>query len=377
MEHNGEPQQAEKATVVSKRDGNQRKLNAIPANLKSSRRLRRYFTFVVFFILFTATLLASALIFFLMELGILGSLRYSFLIILIGLSIVLGTSIAIIVSSNVMKPVNDLGNAMSHVASGDFSVRLNENSRLDFLSKLNSNFNHMTEELSTVETLRDDFISNVSHEFKTPLSSIEGYAMLLQEKDVPPEAAEEYVSRILANSRRLSALVGNILMLSKIENQTIPMNRNVYRIDEQIRQSIVMLEDKWSKNDIAFDMDMDSIEFNAIEGLMSHVFYNLIDNAVKFSPPGSVIYIDLQKDAEQLTFRIANPGTPMSPETMERIFEKFYQCETSHVSEGNGLGLALVNKIVRLHGGHVSVCVTKDSLTEFTVVLPVVNAKTL
>ena len=209
-----------------------------------------------------------------------------------------------------------------------------------------------------------------THEFKTPLSSIEGYAMLLQDESLSAEARSEYTERIVVSTRRLSTLVSNILMITKIENQTMPFALSSYRVDEQVRQSILLLENKWSEKNIGFEMDMDSIEFCAVEGLLGNVWSNLIDNAIKFSPEGEIIYISLKEKDDMLSFKIANRGEPMSGETLKRIFEKFYQGDTSHKREGNGLGLALVKKIVRVHGGSVSAVNTEDGLIEFTVNLP-------
>lgn len=345
----------------------------IAQQLKNEKRIRTYFTLVVFIILTCTLIIAMSLTFVLYRLGIWTAQRVGIFTVLAGisvLSLLLGTAITVILSGNIVRPVNALSTAMQRVANGDYDVKLETKSNFEIIRRVYSDFNHMVDELNAVETLRNDFVSNVSHEFKTPLSSIEGYAMLLQDESLSAEARSEYTERIVVSTRRLSTLVSNILMITKIENQTMPFTLSSYRVDEQVRQSILLLENKWSEKNIGFEMDMDSIEFCAVEGLLGNVWSNLIDNAIKFSPEGEIIYISLKEKDDMLSFKIANRGEPMSGETLKRIFEKFYQGDTSHKCEGNGLGLALVKKIVRVHGGSVSAVNTEDGLIEFTVNLP-------
>ena len=345
----------------------------IAQQLKNEKKIRTYFTLVVFIILTCTLIIAMSLTFVLYRLGIWTAQRVGIFTVLAGisvLSLLLGTAITVILSGNIVRPVNALSTAMQRVANGDYDVKLETKSNFEIIRRVYSDFNHMVDELNAVETLRNDFVSNVSHEFKTPLSSIEGYAMLLQDESLSAEARSEYTERIVVSTRRLSTLVSNILMITKIENQTMPFTLSSYRVDEQVRQSILLLENKWSEKNIGFEMDMDSIEFCAVEGLLGNVWSNLIDNAIKFSPEGEIIYISLKEKDDMLSFKIANRGEPMSGETLKCIFEKFYQGDTSHKREGNGLGLALVKKIVRVHGGSVSAVNTEDGLIEFTVNLP-------
>ena len=325
----------------------------IAQQLKNEKKIRTYFTLVVFIILTCTLIIAMSLTFVLYRLGIWTAQRVGIFTVLAGisvLSLLLGTAITVILSGNIVRPVNALSTAMQRVANGDYDVKLETKSNFEIIRRVYSDFNHMVDELNAVETLRNDFVSNVSHEFKTPLSSVEGYAMLLQDESLSAEARSEYTERIVVSTRRLSTLVSNILMITKIENQTMPFTLSSYRVDEQVRQSILLLENKWSEKNIGFEMDMDSIEFCAVEG--------------------EIIYISLKEKDDMLSFKIANRGEPMSGETLKRIFEKFYQGDTSHKREGNGLGLALVKKIVRVHGGSVSAVNTEDGLIEFTVNLP-------
>ncbi|MDD6626083.1 MAG: HAMP domain-containing sensor histidine kinase, partial [Clostridium sp.] len=300
----------------------------IAQQLKNEKKIRTYFTLVVFIILTCTLIIAMSLTFVLYRLGIWTAQRVGIFTVLAGisvLSLLLGTAITVILSGNIVRPVNALSTAMQRVANGDYDVKLETKSNFEIIRRVYSDFNHMVDELNAVETLRNDFVSNVSHEFKTPLSSIEGYAMLLQDESLSAEARSEYTERIVVSTRRLSTLVSNILMITKIENQTMPFTLSSYRVDEQVRQSILLLENKWSEKNIGFEMDMDSIEFCAVEGLLGNVWSNLIDNAIKFSPEGEIIYISLKEKDDMLSFKIANRGEPMSGETLKRIFEKFYQ----------------------------------------------------
>lgn len=339
----------------------------------SGSELRWQFTFIVFLIIVSTLLLACLLTFVASSLGFVPLPRPSVVTLLVWfflLSITIGSSLTVIVSNNFLKPINTLSDAMSKVAGGDFSVRLQTDSNFHSVRRLGSDFNHMVYELSTVETLRNDFVSNVSHEFKTPLASIEGYAMLMQDLTLNREQLDEYINSILFNTRRLSSLVGNILTISKLDTQSIPIEKTCYRLDEQIRQSLLSLEQKWTEKDLEFEMNLDNVEFFGVEPLMNHVFLNLADNAIKFSPERGIIYIDLADYEDRVEFKISNSGPRIPDEAMGRIFEKFYQGDTSHQSEGNGLGLALVKRIVKLHSGTITVKNTDDGLVEFSIMLP-------
>ena len=267
-------------------------------------------------------------------------------------------------------PVLKLEKAMQQVAEGDFSVRLKTGKHLKEIQDIYSNFNLMVQELEATEILQTDFVSNVSHEFKTPISAIERYATLLQDSDMPiSEEQEQYIDKILFNTGRLSHLAGNILLLSKIEHQAIQTRQNWYRLDEQIRQSIVMLEPKWSEKELEFDVDMVDVEYLGNENLICHVWDNLLSNAIKFSPCGGTIYIRMMPEGEKIRFSIENEGPQIREDSMKHIFDKFYQCDSSHKQEGNGLGLALVKQILNLCKGTISVENIPGNGCRFTVIL--------
>ena len=268
------------------------------------------------------------------------------------------------------EPINKLGDAMNRVAEGDFSVSLEEKNSSPEIANIYDKFNLMVKELNATEVLQTDFVSNVSHEFKTPINAIEGYATLLQDREgLSPDEQEQYVDKILFNTQRLSSLVGNILLLSRIDNQAIPHKGASFRLDEQIRQAIVLLEPEWVKKDIEFDVEMEDITIEGNENLLFHVWNNLIGNAIKFDPPNGLINIKLHKSGGKAVFQIEDSGPGISDEGLKHIFDKFYQEDSSHKQEGNGLGLALAGRIVSLHGGSISAVNLPGGGCRFTVEL--------
>lgn len=319
------------------------------------------------------SLLSTALAMFIVWLlnrrfGVWLGMPYTIRVLLI--SILSGAAIAVGLSKIFVSPMMKLGDAMRKVAGGDFTVRLDCTSKIRDVREVYGSFNTMVKELGNTETLQTDFVSNVSHEFKTPINAIEGYASLLQDSQLTDEQKNAYIDKIIFNTRRLSDLVGNILLLSKVNNQTISLKASTFRLDEQVRQSILALESKWEKKEIEFDIDLDEIEYTGYENLLSHVWLNLIDNAVKFSPQNGQIRIRLKQLAGSVTFSIWDNGLSIPEADIGRIFNKFYQGDNSHASEGNGLGLALVRKIVAAAHGTINVTSSEDAGTEFVVALP-------
>lgn len=285
-------------------------------------------------------------------------------------SVVLGSAIARYASHTFFAPITRLCRAMKEVAGGDFHIEMQTDSKIDELRELYDNFNRMVRELNSTETLQTDFISSVSHEFKTPINAIEGYAALLQEQDLTPDEQRQYVEKILFNTRRLSTLTGNILLLSKLSSQSIRPRRTTFRLDEQIRQAVLALEQKWEDKELELDVDLERTTFTGYEALLLHVWTNLIDNAVKFDPRGGLLRLRLYQPDEHLLFTIEDSGPGIAAGDEERIFAKFYQSDASREAEGNGLGLALVKKIVELNGGSVRAENLPQGGCRFTVRLP-------
>ena len=329
-------------------------------------RLGVYFSIIVMAELFTI-LGASIAISYLFPLFDLNVPDWVFVLFF---SVIVGIACAVFVNTFVLSKISTLSRNMSRVANGEFDIELHTNSKIDEIQELYKSFNLMTRELSATEILQTDFVSNVSHEFKTPISAIDGYAMLLQDKSLSDEERDGYLEKILYNTNRLSSLVGNILLISRLDNQSVGIRREKYRVDEQIRQSIVMLEPKWSEKNLSLDVDLENIEFLGNESLTFHVFNNIIDNAIKFNRIGGELKIRLRSEDSCLIFSVSDRGPGIDEENLRHIFDKFYQSDGSHKSEGNGLGLALVKRIVDILGGEVAVENREGGGCVFTVALP-------
>ncbi len=338
-----------------------------------SKSLRLYASLIIF-VLLSVSMVCTAIIGLSMYrfgmLRVMFATPFTFILWIYIVSVIISTVLTAIVGKWLLSPILKISRASNQVAKGDFNIRLEADSRIAEVQQTYANFNHMVHELGTIETLRSDFIANVSHEFKTPLNAIEGYATLLQDRNLTDEEELEYVDKILFNTSRLSDLAGNILLLSKVENQNIPGAATRYMLDEQIRQTLVLLEPKWSEKSIELDVEMDEVSIYNCEGLLSHVWLNIIGNAIKFSPIDSCIVVRLSEDRNGVTVSVRDSGIGMSGETMQHIFEKFYQGDSSRKSEGNGIGLALVKKILDLCGGRISVTSAEGEGSTFKIILP-------
>lgn len=292
--------------------------------------------------------------------------------VVVAVSLPVGCLFAVFMSRNPMRPIREMMDGMDRLAGGDLHTRIEPGpimSNYPHFVALTQSFNKMAEQLDHTEVLRSDFINNFSHEFKTPIVSIAGFAKLLRRGDLTPEQQEEYLSIIEEESLRLSYMATNVLNLTKIENQAILTDTSTYNLSEQLRSCVLLLEDEWTRKDLEPVLDFDEFYITANEEQMKQVFINLIDNAVKFSPEGGEIRIDIHQDQKTTRISVSNPGPEIAPEIREKIFRKFYQADESHASVGNGIGLAIVKRVVALHKG--SVHVDSDAgLTTFTVILP-------
>ncbi len=294
------------------------------------------------------------------------------LVLLALISIVFGSLVSMFALHHVLNPIMELSKAMQKVAKGDYTMRLEPPSHgpKSEMYDLWNSFNQMVQELAGTETLHSDFISNVSHEFKTPLAAISGYATLLQDDSLTPEERDEYINTIIQSTRELTRMTGNILNLSRLENQAIISEKEPFRVDEQIRQCILRLEPVWSAKGLNIDPELERIVWNGNMELTAHIWNNLLDNAVKFTPPGGEIRITARVLDPWLVITFQDSGIGMTPEVQTRIFDKFYQGDTSHKKKGSGLGLALVRKIVTLYGGSVQVASRPELGSTFKILLP-------
>ena len=285
-----------------------------------------------------------------------------------------GVGVFALVRRHMLRPVRKLSEAAQQVARGDFSVRLDpmrRDGKKDEFEVLFDDFNTMTEELSSTETLKTDFISNVSHEMKTPLAVIKNYAELLQAPQVSDEDRAEYARSVEDAANRMTELITNILRLNRIENQKIMPELGRCDVCRQLADCLLPFESRWEEKQIEPDFDMeDSAYINADESLLELVWNNLMSNAVKFTEPGGSITVRERTENDKVIVSFADTGCGMSAKTQERIFDKFYQGDTSHATEGNGLGLALVQRVLMLHGGTIKVESEAGKGSTFTVTLP-------
>lgn len=288
------------------------------------------------------------------------------------LSIPVGLMVSVAVSKFPLKPIRDLIDSMNRLASGDFKTRVSVGKIMrrypDFVD-VASSFNKMAQELENTEMLRSDFINNFSHEFKTPIVSIAGLAKVLKRGNLSEEEKNQYLSAIEEESMRLSYMATNVLSLTKVENQTILSDVSEYNLSEQIRSCILLLENKWSKKDIELQLEFGEHMISANEELLKQVWINLLDNAVKFTPDGHTIQVRVSETDHSLVVDVLNTGSEIPKESQAKVFNKFYQADESHSTQGNGVGLAIVKRIAELHGGTAAVS-SKNDVTVFTVELP-------
>ena len=270
------------------------------------------------------------------------------------------------------KPLRKLVRAARKVAEGDFTVQLQstrKNGKMNEIDVLIEDFNKMTRELAGNEMLKSDFIANVSHEIKTPLSIIQSYTKALKDGYVPPEQQEQYMETVIETAERLSTMITNILKLSKLENQQIFLAPQTYQLGEQLRHCALGFMEKWQVKDIDFVIDVEDMAVCYDPSLMELVWNNLLSNAVKYTERGGKISFISRKVDNMVTVTVKDSGCGMDQETCRRVFEKFYQGDTSHASEGNGLGLALAKKIVDVVGGRIWVESSPGEGSVFTVKL--------
>ena len=272
------------------------------------------------------------------------------------------------------KPMHDLAKATEQVANGDFSVYvepLHTTDKHDYLDVMILDFNKMVEELGSIETLKTDFVSNVSHEMKTPIAIIKNYAELLKSETITEEQRVTYAKSIEEASIRLSNLISNILKLNKLENQRILPEVKNYDVCRQLCDCVIALEHKWEEKGLEMELDMEEEAFvRADESLMELVWNNLLTNAIKFTEEGGEILIRQTREKERIQISVSDSGCGMDEETCRHIFDKFYQGDTSHSTEGNGLGLALVQRVLHLLDGEIKVDSRKGNGSTFTVLLP-------
>ncbi len=341
--------------------------------IKRVRTINIQMVLFVFSIMLLSGLLTSASFSFLYTLGIfpewvLSSILTPFITMLA--SIAIGTALTAVASERVLKPLNQLIRATKAVAKGDFRVRVQEMDSDSEIAILLRNFNHMTQELGSIEMFRNDFINNFSHEFKTPITSIMGFAKQLQNKDLSDEKRKEYTDIIINESERLTNMASNVLLLSKFENQQIITNKTQFELDEQLRNCVILLEKDWSKRNIEMHLDLEPVKISGNSEMLSHLWLNLIENAIKYSADNSSVTVSCHKAGTNVEVTVSDTGEGMDETTLKHIFDKFYQGDKSHSVTGNGLGLSIAKRIVELCNGEITVKSKLSRGTSFTVKLP-------
>ena len=287
-------------------------------------------------------------------------------------SLIIGFMLAAASVKISLKPIYRIIDQLDRLANGDFQTRLHFGrpiSEHPTFKQVENSFNRAADELEHTEMLRSDFINNFSHEFKTPIVSICGFAKLLHRGSLTDEQREEYLTIIEDESMRLSAMATNVLSLTRVENQKILTDVTQFNLSEQIRSAVLLLEDKWTQKNLYVDLQFNEHLIWANEELLKQVWINLLDNAIKFSEPDGVVTVTISEGDAKIEVTVSNRGKDIPQESIDHVFGKFYQADESHSTEGNGIGLAVVKQVCRLHNGTVSVK-SGQGTTNFTVTLP-------
>ena len=342
-------------------------------NIRQRLSLSLFFSLAVFIIFVITAMIIAFISFFVINSGLVQrsgpSGLFTLVLTLMVASVIVGTVVSFILGRVPLKPIRKVVSATNRLAAGDFSARL-DISRPPELRELAESFNRMAQELGGLEMLRADFVNSFSHEFKTPIVSIKGFAEMLQYDDLTSAEKAEYLGIIISESDRLASLATNVLNLSKVENQAILSDVRAFNLTEQIRRCILLLETKWEEKGISLSVDIDEVTYAGNEELLNQVWLNLLDNAIKFTQRGDGIAVSLKPCSDELRFAIRDDGCGIGEEALAHIFDKFYQADASRANAGNGLGLTLAKKIVELHRGSIACRSVLDHGSEFVVSLP-------
>lgn len=340
---------------------------------KVSKNLRLRLTAFVFYIMMASSILAGTFLSILYFFGVSGDFSLKpFLIQILALLTcpIIGSILAMLLSELFIEPIHKVIKAMREIKKGNFETRIDPGKARGDVLELIESCNEMAEELGSIELFKNDFINVFSHELKTPMVSIVGFAKQLKNTGLTEEQKKEYLDIIISESERLSKMSANVLYLSKLESQQIVTDKTAFSLDEQIRRAILLLEKEWESKEIELDIDLSEIECVGNEEMLSHVWLNIISNAVKFSHKGGKIEIKCEVCDNNAVVRVADNGNGMSEEVITHIFEKFYQGDESHGSMGNGLGLSIAARIVDLCGGTITARSEVGRGSVFVVELP-------
>lgn len=277
-----------------------------------------------------------------------------------------------------LKPIEKVNEAVNKIAKGNFEVRIERSEwgkgKAEYaheLDELEANVNHMASELAGMDHMRRDFVSNVSHEIKTPIAAIMGFTEIMLDGGISRETQKEYMMLVYDEAGRISRLCENMLHISRLEHQEIVMRHEPVKVDEQIRKCVILLSEKWEQKQQKFDLELEAITMESDSDLLQHIWINLIDNAMKYSDAGTAIHISCHTDGDKMFVSVRDEGIGIPKEKQEHIFEPFYQCEESHKKQGNGLGLSIVKRVVELLNGELKCTSREEAGTEMLVMLKI------
>lgn len=333
-------------------------------NGKSKLALLALLSFFVLLIL--GELVIAAINFALADTALAG---YSYTLVIIPVISIILTGAIVLTTNYTDRKTAVLIDSLKRVADGDYSAVIDADGKGAF-SEIYANFNKMTAELNSVKSMRDDFVHTLSHELKTPLCSIQGFASLLLEGNATEEESRQYLHIIAEEADRLRRLTEGILTISRLENMQVAGEKSEFKLHSQIRDCAIMYQNDWSKKNIEVDLELDEITINGDGDMIKQLWINLISNAVKFTPENGKIEISLKRGNGCAVAKIKDNGAGIDEGETEKIFEKYYRSPSAKKTEGNGLGLAICKRICALCGGSVSCKSKKGNGTEFTVTLP-------
>lgn len=331
------------------------------------RNIMRWLRFQTFFIL-----ISSIISFCIVEWGM-GDYELSWELLLKSLLLIIPMVLFITIINTInarwmAKQATDLADGLAKAVSGDYHAKLDPR-KSSIFAVAYDNFNKLEEELKKANTLQDEFVNNYSHEFKTPITSIKGFAELLLEEDVDSKTRKKYLKIIAEESEKLTYLANSSILLTKLNSQGIIPNKKCFSLDEQIRRCVIVLEPEYSKKNINVTCNLEEVEYFGSEEIMEHLWMNLINNAIKYTPDGGDISINLRVYSQTIMFSVIDSGIGMTKEEIKKIFNKYYQVDKSKTTKGLGLGLTIVSRIVQLVEGKIKVESELNKGSIFTITL--------
>lgn len=328
------------------------------------------FVFVILLVSFAA---AGVLLLVLIRIGVMPTVSnhnlLMLLVFMLFVSLGVGTILAGFGGTFMIRPLRELIDATNQVRKGNFDARVQPRGTFE-MQRLGESFNNMAKELGSVETLRTDFVNNISHEFKTPVVSIRGFAKLLKKKTLPEEKRDEYLDIIISEAERMVQLSSNVLLLSRLDSAERLPDTAEYALDEQLRKAVLLMEPHFSTEEIEMNIELEQVNIHANEELLQHVWLNLLSNAGKFTPRAGHVSVGLKEKDGCVLVSISDTGIGMDEEVKAHLFDRFYQADPARATSGNGLGLSLAWRIISLSGGHITVESAPGEGATFIVELP-------